>query len=232
MTDPYADRTISRALLQEIRQDRSLMEEGHRFLDEMRVLLGQELLIRIARYDEAVRRMKEAQETARRALADAVLAAGLHNLQVHPAAPAEGPELSVPFDNFLGVHLPRSPEANGEGQEDRRQTAGGSREGEGDTGAQDAGDSPEVRRVREAFRAVLAEARKAALETTAILRLYREYQRADRRARALENVLMPEIRDAERRTDEALEAADLEEAVQIRLSADRSRRMRGEGSQL
>jgi len=219
MTDPYADRTISRALLQEIRQDRALMEEGHRFLDEMRVLLGQELLVHVGRYEEAVGRLAAAQDEARKALADAVLATGLHNLQVHPSEPAEIPEARIAFDNFLGVHLPRA-------------TAGlwGQDVDAAQGGAVPADESLEVRRVRTAFRSVLREASAAALETAAMLRLYREYRHADRRARALENVLMPELRDAEHRTDEALEAADLEEAVQIRLSAARSRRLRGEGA--
>lgn len=216
MSDPYADRTISRALLQEIRQDRALMEEGHRFLDEMRVLLGQRLLVHVARYDAAVERLAAAQARARRALAEAVLAAGLHHLQVHPAVQAEHPELPVDFDNFLGVHLPRFV---GDGRQPELEEAG-------NNGAA-AESSLEIREVGDAFRAVLREAFDASLETAAMFRLYREYRQADRRARALENVLMPELRDAERRTDDALEAADLEEAVQIRLSGARAERLRG-----
>ena len=53
-------------------------------------------------------------------------------------------------------------------------------------------------------------------------RLAAEYRRTERRARALENVLLPEIERALRTTEEHLEQADREEAVRIRTAAQRS----------
>ena len=43
-----------------------------------------------------------------------------------------------------------------------------------------------------------------------------EYQRTERRARALEDVLLPELEETTRQIDGHLEALDLEEAVRFR----------------
>ena len=50
-------------------------------------------------------------------------------------------------------------------------------------------------------------------------RLAQEYRRTERRARALENVLLPEIDGALRFIEEQLDAVDQEEAVRVRNAA-------------
>ncbi len=60
-----------------------------------------------------------------------------------------------------------------------------------------------------------------------LYRLSREYQRTERRARALENVLLPEIDATLKEIEEHLEALDLEETVQLR-KAHGARRAAGE----
>jgi V/A-type H+/Na+-transporting ATPase subunit D len=47
-------------------------------------------------------------------------------------------------------------------------------------------------------------------------RLIAEYIRTERRARALENVVLPEIEGSLRFMDEQLEAMDQEEAIRVR----------------
>jgi V/A-type H+-transporting ATPase subunit D len=56
-----------------------------------------------------------------------------------------------------------------------------------------------------------------------LLRLADEYRRTERRARALENVLLPEIAQALKVIEEKLEAGDQEEAIRVRLSDWRDR---------
>ena len=50
-------------------------------------------------------------------------------------------------------------------------------------------------------------------------RLIREYVRTERRARALENVVLPEIDGSLRFIEEQLDAVDQEEAVRVRNAA-------------
>jgi V/A-type H+-transporting ATPase subunit D len=52
-------------------------------------------------------------------------------------------------------------------------------------------------------------------------RLAREYTRTERRARALENVVLPEIDVSLRFVEEQLDAVDQEEAVRVRNAAAR-----------
>jgi V/A-type H+-transporting ATPase subunit D len=52
-------------------------------------------------------------------------------------------------------------------------------------------------------------------------RLAREYTRTERRARAFENVVLPEIDVSLRFVEEQLDAVDQEEAVRVRNAATR-----------
>jgi len=47
-------------------------------------------------------------------------------------------------------------------------------------------------------------------------RLAREYRRTERRAKALENVLMPEVEETIKRVDEQLDTMDREETIRAR----------------
>ena len=50
-------------------------------------------------------------------------------------------------------------------------------------------------------------------------RLAEEYRRTEKRARALENVLLPEVSDRLKRINEHLETFEQEEAIRARLAA-------------
>ena len=52
-----------------------------------------------------------------------------------------------------------------------------------------------------------------------LLRLIGEYRRTERRVRALENLILPELRRDQRQMEEVLEENDLEEAIRVRLFA-------------
>jgi V/A-type H+-transporting ATPase subunit D len=81
--------------------------------------------------------------------------------------------------------------------------------------------SPEAAACAQAFRDLLPLLAGLAASAASATRLAAEYRRTERRARALENVLLPEIERALAAIDEQLSLADQEEAVRIRLAAAR-----------
>jgi hypothetical protein len=80
-------------------------------------------------------------------------------------------------------------------------------------------DSPELKRCAGAFRRLTVELVAQAARAANLRRLIEEYRRTERRARALENVLLPEIDRSLRFIEEQLDAVDQEEAVRVRNAA-------------
>jgi V/A-type H+-transporting ATPase subunit D len=76
--------------------------------------------------------------------------------------------------------------------------------------------SPEADACREAFRDLVPRAAHLAARIGNLERLRSEYTKTARRARALEDVLLPEIDETLRAIDSALEELDREEAVRVR----------------
>ena len=62
-------------------------------------------------------------------------------------------------------------------------------------------------------------ARDLTLLSGNLYRLVDDYRRTERRARALEDVLLPETRVAIRQLEEQLDDQDQEEAIRVRLKA-------------
>ncbi|MCA1804465.1 MAG: V-type ATP synthase subunit D [Xanthomonadaceae bacterium] len=69
------------------------------------------------------------------------------------------------------------------------------------------------------FHFLLLRARDLALPSGNLYRLMDDYRRTERRARALEDVLLPETRVAIRQLEEQLDDQDQEEAIRVRLKA-------------
>jgi V/A-type H+-transporting ATPase subunit D len=76
--------------------------------------------------------------------------------------------------------------------------------------------SPEGDACRDAFADMLPRAARLAVLTGNLERLRLEYTRTERRARALEDVLLPEIEDDIKTIDAALEELEREEAMRVR----------------
>lgn len=203
MADPYADRPASRTVLLEIRDDREVVEQGHRFLDEKRVMLAQAILERLESFGALLEETDRAARDAGTALAAALGAHGLDGLQVYP--PPFRAEAPRPGDGgaLLGVALAGAPALRGAAAE-RPAPALPTREAE---------------ECARAFRALIETALEEAVALGNLERLAEAYRETDRRARALEDVVLPEIRAAEDRMEDHLEAAELEEAVRLRLFA-------------
>jgi V/A-type H+/Na+-transporting ATPase subunit D len=181
--------------------ERALMRQGYQFLDEKRMLLAAEMLRRLKLHEALSEQLAQALLAAQAALKLALQRHGLEGLQAYPPAVFAPSVPALARSVFLGVptwaadFAPRS--------------AGGP------DAAIDA--SPEARACREAYIALLAPLAQLAASSGNLERLAAEYRRTERRAKALENVLLPEVEHALSTIEGQLELGDQEEAVRIRL---------------
>jgi V/A-type H+-transporting ATPase subunit D len=205
MAEEYADRPVSRSTLMEIAEDREVIEEGYDFLDEKLVLLAQELLRRLQEYEEEQRRYRETERAAAQALAEAVGRHGLEGVQLYPPADPGPSRLRCRDHSFLGVALREAPSLETSGTAAERETP--------------PRPSAEAEACAERYRDLTEAGAELAVKAANLRRLMAEYRRTEQRAQALDNVILPEVRAAERGMRERLEEAEQEEAVRIRLFA-------------
>lgn len=195
------DRLPTRTTLLELREERQIMQEGYRFLDEKRLLLAAEILKQLTRYEEHMARFQVHQRQAAELLRAAVVRHGLEALSLYPSAPPAAPAEPRRY-SFLGVQLLESAD---DADPPLPETAP----------AED--PSPQARRCAEVFHRLLLQARDLALLSGNLHRLIDDYRRTERRARALEDVLLPETQEAIRDLEERLDDLDQEEAIRVRL---------------
>lgn len=199
MTEYQATRATALALGEE----QKLIRQGYDFLDEKRMLLAGEIMHQLQGWKDLRKDYAEAMIKAREALGAAISEHGLEGLQVHAVSAVEESRPAVERRDFLGVILvhvaPRG--------EVRKALA-------------IHGDS--VARCAATFRVLIELAQRMAAASGNLLRLADEYARTERRASALENVLLPEIAHAMKTIEEQLEEVDLEEAIRVRLAGRRS----------
>lgn len=213
----------TRAMLRELKAERRVAKEGQDFLDQKRMILATEMLRRI-REAEAIRsRLDERRHEAAVALVGGLARHGLEGLAYHPA---EGWDVAVDVERerFIGVPVVRTHLRPGTGRD-------------GETHPEDGADppgmdgppvpsspvpapnpSPEARRVAAAFRELLPDLAELAGIMSSLYRLGKEYRQTNRRVRALERVLMPEIEGTLQKVTEVLDEQDQEEAIYARLS--------------
>lgn len=197
------DRLPTRSTLLELREERQIMQEGYRFLDEKRLLLAAEILRQLTRYEELMAEFKTQQLKTSEILRAAVGRHGLEGLSLYPSATAA--RLPDPRRyNFLGVKL--------------FEAAVGEDLPLGETAAAE-DPSPQARRCAEAFHKLLQRARGMAILSGNLHRLIDDYRRTERRARALEDVLLPETKTALSELEERLDDLDQEEAIRVRLKS-------------
>ncbi len=184
-------------------EERTLMRQGFGFLDEKRMLLAAEILRLVRRYEKTAEEMEVRRREANAALAAAVERHGLEALQLHPVPAAAPAPPKIRFTKFLGVPVRTS--------EPWRVP---------DAPALEAfDDSPEAAECRRAFARWLEMTLEAGILAGNLERLGSEYRRVERRAKALENVLLPEVEVSLKRVVEQLDVMDQEEAVRVRTAA-------------
>jgi len=193
----------TRVALLELRDERRLVQEGYELLDEKRVLLATEILRDLRAHDAARTALDQLWSAAREALAAAVEIHGLEDLTVEPPCLLDNVLLRLSERSFLGLRLAEASLDAAPCQPD----------------APPVRSTPELRCCATAFRqltgALVAQAARAAN----LRRLVDEYRRTERRARALENILLPEIDHSLKFIEEQLDAVDQEEAIRVRNAA-------------
>ena len=194
-----SDANPTRSAVIEMKDERRAMHEGYVFLDEKCLLLAGEILRELERYDELRRTFVALHDAALEALRAALLRHGLQELQVYPPADLTPARLATRPRALMGVRLQEA--------------------------TLDAGTaltppavnrSPEAEACRRAFAAVLAAAVPLAALSGNLERLSFEYRRSVRRARALQDVMLPELDGSIGDIENRLEELEQEDAIWMR----------------
>ena len=192
----------TRAAVLELKDEQRAMHEGYVFLDEKCLLLAGEILRELVRHAALERALVSAHQAAMSALQAALARHGLQGLQVQPAVPQEASTLRCEVHSLMGVRL---------------QEASWAPAGLPAPPAVNA--TPEARDCRLAFVALLAAAAPLAAVTGNLERLSLEYRRSVRRARALQDVLLPELGRELYGVETRLEELEQEDALAMRRRA-------------
>jgi V/A-type H+-transporting ATPase subunit D len=193
----------TRVALLELRDERRLVQEGYDLLDEKRVLLATETLRELREHTEVQATIDGQWTAARQALVQAIEVHGFDDLTVEPPCSLETALLRQDQRSFLGIPL-----VDANCDETPCMPA-----------AVPVRETPELKRCAVAFRALTLSLAGQAARAANLRRLIAEYRRTERRARALENVLLPEIDRSLHFIEEQLDAVDQEEAVRVRNAA-------------
>jgi V/A-type H+-transporting ATPase subunit D len=181
-----------------------VVKEAYVFLDEKRLLLASELLRQLRRYQQASQELDELQAKARTAMEAAVRFHGLDGLQVYTAGSADDLEWVQTTRNFMGVTLVETEVKAGNGHA---------------VPATAVNPSGAAERCRNLFKSLLEKSAVLAGLSGNLYRLLSEYRVTERRSRALENIILPEIDQALGEMRSHLEELDLEDAIRVRLQS-------------
>jgi V/A-type H+-transporting ATPase subunit D len=192
----------TRSAVLEMKDERRAMHEGYVFLDEKCLLLAGEILRQLERYARLQRELIALHDDALARLQAAVARHGLHELQVYPPAELAHAPLDVAARSLMGVRLQQA-----------------SWSGDGAASAKAVMPSPEAEACRLAFAAVLAAGAKLAAVSGNLERLSLEYRRSVRRARALQDVMLPELDHTIGDIEGRLEELEQEDAIWMRRGA-------------
>lgn len=189
----------TRSAVIEAKDERRAMHEGYVFLDEKCLLLAGEILRELARHGGLQAELLACHDAALAALRDAVLRHGLQGLQIYPATDLSGAGLATRGRSLMGVRLQDAALDRGAAAHD-----------------QAVDRSPEAEACRRAFAAVLDAAAAVAAVSGNLERLSSEYRRSVRRARALQDVMLPELDQTIYEIENRLEELEREDAVSMR----------------
>lgn len=190
----------TRSAYLELKDEQALVREGYEFLDEKRMILAAEMLRQLDAYKAQAAEYEVARAEAARRLAGTLMRHGFDGLSVYPPTPLASWTQAHGHNRFLGLDLLEP--AAAESEHGRPASA--------------AFASAEAEACREAYTHLTDLGGRLAARIASLRRLVAEYTRTERRARALENVLLPEIESGIQFMEEQLEAVDQEEALRAR----------------
>jgi V/A-type H+-transporting ATPase subunit D len=197
-----SDANPTRSAVIEMKDERRAMHEGYVFLDEKCLLLAGEILRELAQHGLLQRRFIVLHDAAVVALQRAVARHGLQGLQLYPPSDLGQARVAVHKRSLMGVKL--------------QDTAWAA---EDSAAATAAFPSPEAEACRAAHTALLLAATELAGVTGNLERLSQEYRRAVRRARALQDVMLPELDRTLYDSESRLEELEQEDAIWMRQGA-------------
>jgi V/A-type H+-transporting ATPase subunit D len=189
----------TRSAVLELKDERRAMHEGYVFLDEKCLLLAGEILRQLETHARLQREFDSAQAAAWTRLQAAVARHGLHDLQIHPAPDAGGARVRIAARSLMGVPLQNA-----------------TWQAHTEAAAPAAQPSPEARAAQQAYAALIAAAVPLAAVAGNLERLSAEYRRAVRRARALQDVMLPELTKSITDIEGRLEELEQEDAIWMR----------------
>lgn len=201
MAEAGGEVLATRVAFLELKDERRLIQEGYELLDEKRVLLATEIMRQLRSYASLQQEIERLGANALAAFEAAVGVHGFDELTVEPKFDLGPSLLRVHEQSFLGLRLAEAVlEARAPSSAEAAQRPA----------------TPEARACATAFRRLIERQAELAACVANLRRLVREYVRTERRARALENVVLPEIDGSLRFIEEQLDAVDQEEAVRVR----------------
>ena len=198
-----SDVTPTRSSVLEQKEERKAMHEGYVFLDEKCLLLAGEMLRELAHHTALQRDFLASWDAAIASLQAAVARHGLEGLETYSSADLADARVARTPRTLMGVKLQNAEFL-------AAATVAG-------TPAIDR--SPEAEACRRAFRTLLGPAAQLAAVAGNLERLQQEYQRAVRRARALQDVLLPELDRNIGEIETRLEELEQEDAIWMRAGA-------------
>ena len=196
----------TQAAVLELRSEHEVVREAYVFLDEKRLLLASELLRQLRLYQQLRTELDVLHANARDAMQAAVMHHGLNGLQVYPAKPFKDAEFKQYTHNFMGVDLIET-ELNMENIPDRT--------------ALPSNPSAKAENCSRLFCDITMKSAVLAGVSGNLYRLLAEYRITERRSRALENIILPEIRLALHEMSSHLEELELEDAIRVRLRSNK-----------
>ena len=194
-----SDANPTRSAVIEMKDERRAMHEGYVFLDEKCLLLAGEILSELECHGRLQCDFTALHEAAASALQAAVARHGLEGLQVYSPTDLAAAAIRMRARSLMGVRL----------QEAELETHAAS-------AAAAVNRSPEAEACRAAFAAVLDAAAVLAAVSGNLERLSLEYRRAVRRARALQDVMLPELDRSIYDIENRLEELEQEDAIWMR----------------
>jgi V/A-type H+/Na+-transporting ATPase subunit D len=200
MADQQSPPLATRIAQLELQDEERVVKEGYELLDEKRIRLVAEIRAQLARLHRWQAEVRGAQATARTGLIAAVQRHGLDELWGYPALVAEGDALTFVRTRLFGLELIEAQWHAGVTHPRKLPVI----------------PSPEARRCARDHRALLEPLIMMAVCERNLRRLMREYVHTERRARAIENILLPEIQWNLKVIDEQLEMLNQEEIARVR----------------
>ncbi len=191
----------TRSAMLQLREEQSIIHEAYDFLDEKRLLLAAELLRQLNQYEKLLDEYEKLSQRAEQALVATVRRHGLQGTQVYPGNYLENADMRMTNSLFMGVNLMKTELKIPKDEEL----------------AEVCQPSPEAEQCRHFFLEMIKLAAIIAGVSGNLHRLLAEYRRTERRARALENVVIPEIAQKLGDMSTRLEELEQEDIVRVHL---------------